>query len=262
MIKKLSIIILVITSLTLIQGISAEEFNVTNHKITLEVMNESILVNEQINVQIISSLNETSSIKCWIPADASEIKIYVNNTIIAFELIEGNEYNCDLSTLKLSSDSIKIDLQYIIPVKDLFSKTFLRNTSELIVIHEGVNIYESKNLGINTAFSIKLPETKSTTFDLYTVILISLLIILLVVSLTYGLRKKQQVGSQRQRDVESEDMLITEKKLLFDVLKEIEKLKRSDKISEDTYHKLKSFYKQQTVEIMSKLEKFGSNPNK
>jgi hypothetical protein len=62
----------------------------------------------------------------------------------------------------------------------------------------------------------------------------------------------------RKRAFESKEVLSTEKTLLMDILKQIEKLHRTKKMSDDTYHKLKEYYKQETIEIMRQLENLNS----
>ena len=57
---------------------------------------------------------------------------------------------------------------------------------------------------------------------------------------------------------ESEELLQAKKTLLMTSLKDIEKQHRGKKISDDTYHKLKNYYKQQAVDAMKKLDEFES----
>ena len=83
--------------------------------------------------------------------------------------------------------------------------------------------------------------------------LVVLLVIIIIVTSYYAFIKRKN-GKGRKRSLESSEMLETEKTLLLTLLKEIEKMHRSQKISDDSYHKLKTYYKNQTVEIMSALE--------
>ena len=90
--------------------------------------------------------------------------------------------------------------------------------------------------------------------ELTVIFLIVLLIIIIIVTSYYAFIKRKN-GKDRKRHFESTELLETEKTLLLAMLKEIEKMHRTQKLSDDSYHKLKTYYKQQTVEIMSTLER-------
>jgi hypothetical protein len=66
--------------------------------------------------------------------------------------------------------------------------------------------------------------------------------------------KKQATTKKKQTVGDSEELLSIKKTLLMEILKEIEKQHRSNKISDDTYNKLKDEYKQDAVQTMKKLE--------
>ena len=80
------------------------------------------------------------------------------------------------------------------------------------------------------------------------------MIILIIVSFIRP-SKKTKTTKKKEATAESEELLTTKKALLMEVLKDIEKQHRAEKISDDTYHKLRDQYKQEAVETMRTLEK-------
>ena len=136
-----------------------------------------------------------------------------------------------------------------------FSKDIIYDTPLLTITLDNQNFASYENLDVDTSLLLNIPEQQDTSksLNLFSTILIGLLVVLLIVTTMYGMRKRGN-GKTRNRDVESSELLATEKALLMNVLKDIEKKHRDKKISDETYEKLKSFYKQQTVEIMSSLE--------
>ena len=65
-------------------------------------------------------------------------------------------------------------------------------------------------------------------------------------------RKKRAPSVSTER--ESQELLTTKKTLYLAMLKDIEKQHRGKQISDETYTKLKSEYKQHAVTVMQKLE--------
>ena len=106
----------------------------------------------------------------------------------------------------------------------------------------------------NVSFALLLYEPTEPPISWYIIVTIVLLVIFLGVTTYYSFRKQKsykikEIGS------ESEEFLQAKKNLLMSLLKDLEKQHRANKISDDTHHKLKADFKQQTLETMGKLEK-------
>lgn len=266
MTQKQRILSIAIVALTLLVIFSGQSFSTisSSHTIQLTAGESLIYVNEKIDIEPQDMESNITELFFWIPTDADDVQASVNNTIIPLTLSDDTVYQANLSGIQQSSlISKSIDLTYTIPISlQQFSKTVLRNTSQLTISYDGDEIGSATNLAMDSSLSVSFPvESDAALFNVYTLTLTILLIILLLVSFVYGLRKKKN-GKTRKRAFESQEMLSTEKTLLMDVLKNIEKLHRSEKLSDDTYHKLKGYYKQQTVEIMSQMEDTDSKIKK
>jgi hypothetical protein len=225
------------------------------HTIQLTTAQDIIQVRESITISSIINLTD-NPLEVWIPSDADTIKISVENTLVSFEKLTDTLYQVNTSSITSSTQPLSCEITYIVPASiTTFSKTLQRNTSDFSINFDDKTIFISDGtIPKDVTITVSLPaETDDALFNMYTLTLTVLLIVLLIVSFVYGFRKKQN-GGTRTRDSESEDMLSTEKTLLMDVLKQIEKMHRSEKISDDTYHKLKGYYKQQTIEIMKQLD--------
>ncbi len=261
--RILPIALILFTMLIVFTG-QTISLNTDSHRIQLTLGEEFIYVNEKINLEIIEDDTNITNLLFWIPTNADNIQSTVNNTIIPTVKIGGNVYQGNISDIKQATiSSNTIELTYTLPVSiQQFSKTLLRNTSELMISYENTDIASASALSMNSSYSVSIPtESDKALFNVYTLTLTILLIILLLVSFVYGLRKRKN-GKTRKRAFESDEVLSTEKTLLMDVLKKIEKLHRYEKMSDDTYHKLKGYYKQQTIEIMSQLEDTDSKIKK
>ncbi len=238
---------------------SISAVDASDHVIQITSGEEYLYVREQIDFASAVD-NDTTVILIWIPNNAEEIKVTVNNTVLPTSLVQDHIYQSNITTIDYQwSDSYPFEITYLLPIAlTQYSKTMLRNTSSLTIRYDEQLISSADFLTKDSSINVSFPSSTDTAlFNVYTLTLTILLIILLLVSLIYGIRKKKN-GKVRKRIFESEDVLSTEKNLLMDVLKEIEKMHRSGKMADDTYHKLKPYYKQQTVEIMSHLENMES----
>jgi hypothetical protein len=152
-------------------------------------------------------------------------------------------------------ETVTIDLTYYLPINTVFfEKTFLEQSSDVKIFFEESKIFESNVQAEDSEIQVKIIKTvQPDSFNLYTIMLIVLLVIIIIVTSYYAFIKRKN-GKERKRQLESSEVLETEKALLLSLLKDIEKMHRNQKISDDSYHKLKSYYKNQTVEIMSALE--------
>ena len=197
------------------------------------------------------------NISCWIPDDADEILISINDQNVAYTP-SGNRYLLNLSGFNLSGSQTRISISYILPsTTEKFVKEFIRQTENFSLMLNGVYIIRKGSFPIDASINILLPHSEAAAISWYVAALLLLLLVLLVVVIVYALHR-QKMFSVKEKAWKSEDVLETEKGLLFDMLKEIEKRYRDKKISDDTYHKLKSYYKQRTVEIMKDLDDLKS----
>ena len=254
--KTLTCLLLGIVMITVIPVTTAytEDVDTTTHNIVITTEDEALSVQESLTIQ--GESNQTYSIiQFWVQSGAENVNILVdNNEITPID----DEYTYDISYLnKTMNSSIQVTIYYTLS-KDIknFEKTLIRNTSSISVKFDESNIYVGSNLQSGASFNILLYKPSETPLSWYVVVIIILLVILLAVSTLYSFKKQKSkaidVGS------ESEELLNTRKTLLMSILKDIEKQHRSKQISDDTYHKLKEQYKQQTVKTMKKLEDIGS----
>lgn len=242
-----------IISLLLCFTISIEAHSVTDHKIQISTITDTFAIDEKIVLQ----QKDNESIDFFVPTDAIDISLIINNTDIDATKISDNLYQISNITQGLNQSQIEITLTYTQP-KDsplTFSKEFVYDTASFTLIFDQKTITSVESLNEGSTLTINLPEEHDTktSLNLYTTILIALLVVLVIVTSAYGIKKRGN-GVKRNRDVDSTELLSTEKALLMNVLKEIEKKHRDHKISDETYQKLKTHYKQQTVDIMSSLE--------
>jgi hypothetical protein len=222
-----------------------------SHSTAITTIDDTYSIEEKI------TLTQTESIiEFFVQSDIKDLSVIINNTDIEFNKISDNLYQVNYSA-GLDKEKTIVTISYSYPKKTTleYSKEFLSNTSIFSITLDNQNIASYENIKTGTTILIHLPEEQDTSksLNLFSTILIGLLVVLLIVTTTYSLRKRGN-GEQRNRDVESSELLTTEKALLMNVLKEIEKKHRDKKISDETYEKLKSHYKQQTVDIMSSLE--------
>lgn len=245
------IMILSISIITVLTPLSVLANTNQSHSTAITTIDDTYSVEEKI------TLTQTNDIiEFFVQSDINDLSIIINNTDIDFIKISDNRYQVNYST-GLGQEKTILTLSYSVPKKTAmeYTKEFLSNTSLFTVTLDNQNIASFENVNMGTSILLQIPEEQDTSksLNLFSTILIGLLVVLLIVTTTYSLRKRGN-GNQRNRDVESSELLTTEKALLMNVLKEIEKKHRDKKISDETYEKLKSHYKQQTVDIMSNLE--------
>ena len=138
-----------------------------------------------------------------------------------------------------------------------FQKDLLRNTSAIEITFNDNILHAGSNLATGSSLELLLYQPTETPLSIYLIIGILLVVILLAVVTSYMLRR-QRVTKIKKIASESEELLTTKKGLLMELLKELEKQHRANQISDDTYHKLKEQYKQETVEAMKHLEDMKS----
>lgn len=228
----------------------------SNHTIEIKEVNNSYQVKEHIIIES-SILTNSSQYQFLLSstAEEDELTIIIDNIKLSNPQHTDSVYQLDINKRSTDQDSVIIDLTYYLPLSTVyFDKTFLESTSNVKISFEDSDIFESNIQTEDAEIQIKLVRPiQPDSFNLYTIMLIVLLVIIIIVTSYYAFIKRKN-GKDRKRSLESFEMLETEKTLLLTLLKEIEKMHRSQKISDDSYHKLKTYYKNQTVEIMSALE--------
>ena len=112
---------------------------------------------------------------------------------------------------------------------------------------------QQQYLSQNSNLIIPIYKLTEAPISIYIFASIFLLILLLLLTIYY-IFKKQKVTQIKNISGESKELLSTKKLLLMSILKQLEKEYRAKKISDDTYNKLRDFYKKETVESMKKLE--------
>jgi len=222
------------------------------HDVTITTIDDTYSFEEQLTL-----IQDNESIFSTVPSEVNDVSVIINNTDITPIFILGNQYKINYSS-GVDSDQTKIIISYTHPKIDGaldFEKEFTIDTESYTVTFDNNQISSAEQISEGSLLSVMLIEEQNTenSLNLFTTILIALLVVLVIVTTAYGMKKRKN-GVKRNRSVESSELLTTEKVLLMDLLKEIEKKHRDHRISDETYQKLKSHYKQQTVEIMSSLE--------
>jgi hypothetical protein len=203
----------------------------------------------------------------WIQDGATDIDITIDGNGMEYEQTLGeNTYHCNVSELDIIADT-SIQVTYKLDKDTVkFEKTLQYNTTSISITFDDIEIYTSSNLAsgnsfnvaLQTATQVQIRTEEKTIYDIpiwYYAILV-ILIILVALSFIFPSKKSKTPisTSKKQTTSDSEELLTTKKALLMEVLKEIEKKHRANKISDDTYHKLKNQYKQDAIEAMKKLE--------
>lgn len=224
------------------------------HTIEISTSDDGLSVSESITIQEGISNETYETITFWIPSEAEDISISVNNNAVTY-IPSGNEYLCNITDLAIAKNtSVQVTLSYMLPKdSEEFQKTVMHDTTSLTVTFNDNLLYSGQNLVAEGSFALCLYKPTEAPLSWYIIVFIILLVILLVVSTLYSFRKQR---STTIKDIasESEELLKTKKALLMSLLKDLEKQYRSKQISDDTYHKLKEHYKQQAVEAMKKLD--------
>lgn len=242
-----------VVTLLLCFSTTIEAHSVADHNVRINTIGDTFSIEEQIILQ----QKDNANLTFFVPSDATDISFIINNTDIQATSISENRYNITNYTQGLNQDQTEITITYTQSEETpfTFSKEFVYDTATFTLTFDQKTISSLESINAESTLTIMLPEEQDTktSLNLYTTILIALLVVLVLVTSAYGIKKRGN-GVKRNRDVDSTELLTTEKALLMNVLKEIEKKHRDHKISDETYQKLKTHYKQQTVDIMSSIE--------
>jgi hypothetical protein len=229
---------------------------VSQHAVTITTMDNKLVVKETV---LVTDYNpEDTLFTYWLQENVADVSIQINGTDVYYTTM-GNEYNCNLSGLLPSTTSgFTMVISYDLPKEaTMFTKTLLTNTTQFTVTFDTTQLYSADDLSAGSSFSLRLYEPQEPPLQGYMILFIVLLVILLIVSTFYSFRKQKAAKLQDIMN-ESTELLQAKKQLLLTTLKDIEKQHRSKKISDDTYHKLKDYYKQQAVDAMRKLDDMES----
>lgn len=260
--KKLICIIFTLVIFMAISAfnVNAQESESITHEISITTRDDSKLVEETITL-LGQQQQKYVNISFSIPQDATSINILFDNSQGPTPSINNGIYTYNISSLdKYINESLLVDITYSLG-KDatVFEKKIVRNTKTITVsFNDKQEIYSANDLKSGSTFSLRLYKTTETPMNWFTLVMILLLVALLGVFTIYMFKKQKTVKTAKSGGVESEELLSTKKTLLMELLKDIEKQHRSKKISDDTYHKLKERYKNETVDAMKKLEDMKS----
>jgi hypothetical protein len=247
---------LAIIFITLPYTIYAQTLDSINYEITLTTQEDkNIEVKEKIVFQ--SNANETIySLDFWIQNGANNVVILVDGTKYSYTNDE-TRYSINISILEIKiGDQITAEIIYILDKniqnfdKKLFQKTYsITITYDEKILYSGLNFDAGAQLTI-PIYKMEEPQKES---QLLFYILIIVLVIIIFIIFFYSLRLRKTPKIKEPIST-TEEVLKTKKSLLMSLLKDLEKQYRAKEISDDTYHKLKEQYKQETVETMKKLD--------
>lgn len=252
-ISALSIIIIILLSTN---TVNAQNLDAINHEITITTEDDDNLgINELIILK--SNTNESiSRLEFWIQNGANNVEFLVNGTSFTYINYE-TKYSIDISTMGIKiGDQITVEINYILDKnRQNFEKTLLQNTNSITITYDNKILYSGSNNAIGTQLTIPIYKTvempEESLFIYYVIIVVLLIVILIIFIYSLRLRKKPKI---KEIISTTEELLTTKKSLLMSLLKDLEKQYRAKEISDDTYHKIKEQYKQETVETMKKLD--------
>ncbi|KYK23896.1 hypothetical protein AYK21_01930 [Thermoplasmatales archaeon SG8-52-2] len=250
---------LIISIAVLSFNISAQNISSSNTDIKISSTDNFYTVEETIKLEGISD-DFIGIIEFWILNGAQDVIISANNENVVYE-VSNNLYTTNLSELEIKENSqptIKINYKLNKNI-DNFEKEIIRDTSIFKVTFDNTVLQTSTGLisGASIGLNLYEPTEAESDLNIYLIIVIVILLVLLIIVIINNTRKPKQTKAKKTM-IESEELLSTKKTLLMSLLKDIEKKHRSKDISDDTYHKLKSHYKNEAVDTMKKLEDMGS----
>ena len=259
--KKILIIILTII-ITLIPQINAnneDKYQIIKNEININSNNNELLIEENYIILNQKNNDDYEYIDFWINENAYEINLFIENELGDINFIGNNIYRLNTTSYNISkNDTIEITLNYLLNTNiETFEKKFLYNINQIDIQFNGLKIFYAHNIKNETYIELSLYTPTEAPISIYIFIAI-FLIVLLILTMFYYIYKSQKSSKNKNINVESKELLSTKKTLIMLILKQLEKDHRSKKISDDTYNKLKEYYKQDAVESMKKLEDMES----
>jgi hypothetical protein len=251
---------LILISLIIPKTIGSEnnDFEIINNEIIITTQNERLFIEENINLKVNS--NEIyKTVNFWISSNAKQVKFLFNNYEIDTVIISDNNYTVNISSFNISQNSIinfKLQYYYDKSINE-FEKYSIYNISFLELNFDKDKIFSGYDISPKTNIILPLYKLSEAPINVYIFVSIFLFILLVLLTAYYILRR-QKTTHIKNISGESKELLSTKKLLLMSVLKQLEKEYRAKKISDDTYNKLRDFYKKEAVESMKKLEDIES----
>ena len=260
MIKKTLLIISVILICLIpqIQSDSLNKLNIIQNDINIQRINDKYIIEETYMIK--GQLNNTYKlIDIWIIDYAEEIKAYFAGNEIDLIPNGDNNYKINISDFNINQNkSISFEIKYFFNNEiNQFKKKIIHDTEQINITLNDKTLFQGEKILNQSNIFLPLYLPTEAPVSIYIFIAI-FLIILLALLTTYYILKKQKSLKINNITGESKELLTTKKTLLMIILKQLEKDHRTKKISDDTYHKLRDYYKQQAVESMKKLEDIES----
>lgn len=252
-ISALSIVIILLISLPTVH---AQDFDSADHEILFTTQSdENIGIKESIILQ--SNTNESiNNLDFWIQNEANNVVIVVDGISYTY-IKDETRFSINISNMAIKiGDQITVEINYILDKNTQnFEKKLLQNTDLIRVTHDGKILYSGVNIARGSQLTIPIYKTmempEESLLIYYIIIAVLLIIILIIFIYSLRLRKAPKI---KEIISTTEELLTTKKSLLMSLLKDLEKQYRAKEISDDTYHKIKEQYKQETIETMKKLD--------
>jgi len=255
---KKTIVVLAGLLLLLMPAVIAENSDIAASEQSVVIEGNS--VEEQLSLSNTGLVNSTS-LSFWVMQDVQSVEILIDGVSVDF-FVEGNLRVVNLSSKNLSfapGESVSVLLSYDLPSgADSFEKRFQFPIQSYEVEYNGRILCFAESLIAGQMIDIQLSTLTPATSDSTYLIIIGALIVLLVILVVLLLRKRKTV-ERREVESESSEVLKTKKELLVSLLKDLEKKHRAQDISDTTYNKVKSNFKQQAVNVMKKLDESEKN---
>ena len=256
--KALIISALGIFTLLLILPITAnaQYLHTVNHEITLITQSDdNIDIKESMLLQPNTNLS-ISTLDFWVQNTANNVVIRVNGNLFTY-INDETRYSINISSLGIKiGDQITTEITYTIDKNTQnFEKKLLQNTSSITITYDNKILFSGVNNAIGSQLTVPIYKTieepKESPYLYYIIILV--LVIMIIIVFLYGFKRKKP-SKIKEITSATEEVLTTKKSLLMSLLKDLEKQYRAKEITDDTYHKLKEKYKQETVETMKALD--------
>ena len=249
---------MLMTSLALIILGSAILANGQEIDVEINKQNENYLIIEKITAE-----DETISwYQLWDkPIDN---KLTINDINVTIPSIPFNfPYSINLSELGITTANYYEVEYYLDQNTDSYYKILSYNTTLFTVNFNNVEVFRGEFLKSGSSVDVTLQKTlkgDTITVDSIPIWIYIILILLIVIIIVLFLKpnKKQSEKTKSETIGGSKELLETKKTVLMSILKDIEKQHRAKKISDDTYHKLKNYYKNEAVVTMKNLEDIKS----
>jgi hypothetical protein len=236
------------------------QITIQRQEIIIDLVGQGLSIKEHLTYENAAAGNLTL-LTFSIPLGASQIEIItISGDSFLIYPIDDTSYEINLSEnniLFTQSDNIVLQLSYFLPTNtETFQKTILYDTTYLSVEFNDRTIYQGENLlfneNIKNSLFLTLYRPTEAPFNLTTLIIIFSLVVIVILIMLILVRKNRKPAVSTEG--ESQELLTTKKALYLAMLKDIEKQHRGKQISDETYTKLKSEYKQHAVIVMQKLQ--------